>query len=203
MSDILLSLLPGAMYFWVLFIGQWPLQEVLQDKETRVLPRILSCPVTPMQYVLAKLLRCFVLCSLAVILLLVASALLFGMKWGNPLKLAAVVVAWAGSMTGLLAVIFGLSRTKEQSNVLSPLVLLVLAMLGGSMFPYDSLPAFLQMIGLYTPNRWAVLGLTAVARAKPLAEVVWPLMGLAAMGALGCGLGLFLFTRQLAAGRRK
>ena len=66
MSDILLILLPGAMYFWVLFIGQWPLQEVLQEQESRILPRILSCPVTPGQYVLSKLLRCFVLCSLAV-----------------------------------------------------------------------------------------------------------------------------------------
>jgi ABC-2 type transport system permease protein len=203
MSDTLLMLLPGAMYFWVLFIGQWPLQEVLHEQDSQILPRILSCPVTPGQYVLSKLLRCFVLCSLAVILLLVASALLFGVKWGNPLKLAVVVAVWAGSMTGLLALIFSLSRTKEQANVLSPLVLLTLAMLGGSMFPYENLPHFLQVLGLYSPNRWAVLGLQAVARAKPMAEVLWPLAGLAAMGALGTLLGLFLFTRQLAAGGRQ
>jgi len=196
-------LLPGAMYFWVLFIGQWPLQEVLQEQESRILPRILSCPVTPGQYVLSKLLRCFALCSLAVILLLVASALLFGIKWGNPLKLAVVVAVWAGSMTGLLVLIFSLSRTKEQANVFSPLVLLTLAMLGGSMFPYENLPRFLQMVGQYSPNRWAVLGLQAVARAKPMAEVFWPLTGLFVMGALGVGLGLVLFTRRLAAGGRK
>jgi ABC-2 type transport system permease protein len=203
MSDVILMLLPGAMYFWVLFIGQWPLQEVLHEKESRVLPRILACPVTPGQYVLAKLLRCFVLCSLAIILLLVTSAVLFGIKWGNPLKLAIVVGIWAGSMTGLLAVIYSLSRTREQANVFPPLVLLTCAMLGGSMFPYENLPPFLQMVGLYTPNRWAVLGLQAVARAKPLADVFWPLAGLAAIGALGALLGLFLFTRQLAAGGRK
>jgi ABC-2 type transport system permease protein len=203
MSDALLFLLPGAMYFWVLFIGQWPFQEVFQEQESRVLPRILSCPVTPGQYVLSKLLRCFVLCSLAVVLLLVASALLFGLKWGNPLKLAAVVALWAGSMTGLLALIFSLSRTREQANVFSPLVLLTLAMLGGSMFPYENLPHFLQMVGLYSPNRWAVLGLQAVARAKPMAEALWPLTALFVMGVLGTGLGFFLFTRQLAAGGRR
>ena len=27
------------------------------------------------------------------------------------------------------------------------------------MFPYENLPAFLQMLGQYTPNRWAVLAL--------------------------------------------
>ena len=71
------------MYFWVLFIGQGPMQEVLQDKDNRVLPRILACPVTPGQFVLSKMLRCFLLCSLAAILLLVSSALLFGIKLGQ------------------------------------------------------------------------------------------------------------------------
>ena len=191
------------MYFWILFIGQGPLQEVLQEKDSRVLPRILACPVTPGQYVLSKMLRCFLLCSLAAILLLVSSALMFGVKWGNPLKLAAAVAAWAGSMTGLLAMIYSLARTKEQANVLSPLVLLLFAMLGGSMFPYESLPAFLQKFGQCTPNRWAVLALQGVARAKPLADLAAPLAGLVALGAVGSLLAFFLFKRRLADGGRK
>jgi len=199
----MLILLPGAMYFWVLFIGQGPMQEVLQEKETRVLPRILACPVTPAQYLLAKLLRCFVLCALAVILLLVSSALLFGMKWGNPVRLAVVVAAWAGSMTGLLGLIFGLARTRDQANVLPPLVLLLFAMLGGSMFPYENLPAFLQMLGQYAPNRWAALALLAVARSKPLVDLAGPLAALVALGGFGSLLAFFLFGRQLANGPRR
>jgi ABC-2 type transport system permease protein len=198
MSDILLILLPGAMYFWILFIGQWPLQEVLQEKESRILPRILSCPVTPGQYVLAKLLRCFVLCSLAAVLLLISSALLFGIKWGNPLKLALVVAAWAGSMTGLLALVFAFARTREQANVLSPLVLMTCAMLGGSMFPYENLPAFLQTLGQFTPNRWAVLALLGVVRAKPLGELVSPFAGLVVLGVAGSLLAFLVFQRRLA-----
>ena len=203
MSDVLLILLPGAMYFWILFIGQGAMQEVLQEKETRVLPRILACPVTPGQYVLSKMLRCFVLCSLAAILLLVSSALLFGLKWGNPLKLAVAMAAWGVSMTGLLALIFALAHTKEQANVLSPLVLLVCAMLGGSMFPYDNLPAFLQKLGQYIPNRWAVLALQGVARAKPMTELAGPLGGLVALGAVGSLLAFFLFKSRLADGGRR
>lgn len=197
MSDVLLILLPGAMYFWVLFVGQGPLQEVLEETETRILPRILACPVTPEQYVLSKMLRCFVLCSLAIVLLLVSSALLFGINWGNPLKLAAVVPIWAGSMTGLVAVIFAVARTREQANVISPLVLLVCAMLGGSMFPYENLPGFLQMVGRYTPNRWAVLTLQGVAQSKPLLESDGAMAGLLGVGILGSLLAFCLFKRRL------
>ncbi len=203
MSDFLLILLPGAMYFWILFIGQSAMQEVLQEQESRVLPRILACPVTPGQYVLSKMLRCFVLCSLAAILLLISSALMFGIKWGNPLKLATTLAAWAASMTGLLGLIYAFARTKEQANVLSPIVLLVFAMLGGSMFPYENLPAFLQKLGQFSPNRWAVLALQGVARSKPLADLALPFAALVVLGAVGCVAAFFLFKRRLADGGRK
>jgi len=202
-SDLLLILLPGAMYFWVLFVGQGPLQEVLRDKESRILPRLLACPVTPAQYVLSKMLRSFVLCSLAITLLLVASALLFGIKWGHPLGLAVAVAAWAASMTGLLALIYALVRTQEQANVVPPVLLIVVAMLGGSMFPYENLPGFLQVLGRYTPNRWAVLALLGVVRARPVGELVWPFAGLVAVGVLGSLCAFVLFKRQLVGGHRK
>ena len=203
MSDLLLILLPGAMYFWILFIGQGPLQEVVQEQENRILSRVLACPVTPGQYVLSKMLRCFTLCSLAAILLLIASGLLFGIRWGNPLKLLLVILFWSGSMTGLLSLIYALASTREQANVFSPVVLMIFAMLGGSMFPYENLPGFLRMIGQYTPNRWAVLALEGVARSKPLAGLAVPLAALLAIGLGGTASAYFLFHRRLAKGGGK
>jgi len=203
MSEVLLILLPGAMYFWVLFIGQGAMQEILQEQDNRIAPRILACPVTAEQYVLSKMLRCFVLCALAATLLLVTSRLLFGVKWGNPLALAMTVAAWAFSMTGLLSLIFAAARTREQANVLSPMVLLLCAMLGGGMFPYENLPAFLQALGQYTPNRWGVLVLLGVARAKPLAELARPFGGLVGLGVLGCLLALLSLKRRLSGGGRR
>ena len=203
MNEFLLTLLPGTMYFWVLFIGQSPMQEVLQDKDNHILPRILAAPVTLPQFVLSKMLRCFLLCGLALLLLVLMSALLFGIHWGNPLVMAVVIAACALSMTGLLALIYSLARTREQANVMSSVILLVLAMVGGSMFPFESLPGFLQAVGQFTPNRWGVLALQAVAGSKPLVELAKPLLGLVALGALGSGFAFVLFTRHLAQGQGK
>jgi ABC-2 type transport system permease protein len=200
MSDFILILLPGAMYFWVLFVGQSPFQEVQQEIESRVVPRLLACPVAPAHYILAKMLRCFVLCSLAVIVLLISSALLFGVRWGNPWKLGLVIFAWAGSMTGLLAAIYALARSREQANVLSPMVLITCAMLGGSMFPYENLPRVLQSVGQYTPNRWGVLVLQGAAHSKPLSELLVPFIGLLVLGLVGSGASFFLFRRRLMGG---
>ncbi len=67
-------------------------------------------------------------------------------------------------MTGLLALIYSLARTREQANVMSSVILLVFAMVGGSMFPFENLPGFLQMAGQFTPNRWGVLALQGGGR---------------------------------------
>lgn len=203
MSDLLLILLPGSMYFWVLFVGQGSLQEVVQEQENRILTRVLACPVTPGQYILSKMLRCFTLCSVVIVLLLIISGLLFGIRWGNPVKLLLVILLWSGSMTGLLSLIYALAPTREQANVLSPVVLMVFAMLGGSMFPYENLPAFLRMVGQFTPNRWAVLVLQGVVRSRPIAELMTPFAGLLAIALGGAVLAYVLFQRRLAPGRAK
>ena len=203
MSDILLFLLPGSMYFWVLFVGQGSLQEVVQEQESRILTRVLACPVTAGQYILSKMLRCFALCSLVIVLLLITSGLLFGIRWGNPLKLGLVILFWSGSMTGLLSLIYALAASREQANVLSPVVLMIFAMLGGSMFPYENLPEFLRMVGQFTPNRWAVLVLQGVVHARPLQELVGPFAGLLAIALGGGMLAYILFQWRLAPGRAK
>jgi ABC-2 type transport system permease protein len=203
MSEVLPFVLPGMMFFWVMFLGQGPFQEVLHEKETHVLARILASPVTASQFIVAKMVRSFLLCGLVLLALALVTALLFGIRWGNPLKLAGVVAACAFSITGLLALIYSLARTREQANVMSSVILLILAMLGGNMFPFENLPAVMQAIGRGIPNRWAVVALQGLLRAKPMAELLTPVAGLLAVGVLGCMAAYFLFKRQLARGGRQ
>jgi ABC-2 type transport system permease protein len=197
MSEVFAYLLPGMMYFWVMFIGQGPLQEILLEKESHVLPRLLSAPVTLSQYLIAKIVRSFLLCCLVMGLLMLVSALLFGIRWGNPLRLAVVIAACALSMTGLLSVVYGLARTREQANAFSSMLLLFCAMIGGSMFPFENLPVFLQVIGQCVPNRWGVLAMQGMAQAKPFGQLLAPLGGLLLSGVVGNGIAFFLLRRHL------
>ncbi len=200
MSEVLPFVLPGMMFFWVMFLGQGPLQEVIHEKESRILPRILASPVTSSQFILAKIVRCFLLCGLVLLALMVVTAMLFGLHWGNPLRMAGAVVACAFAITGLLALIYSLARTREQANMMSSVILLVLAMLGGNMFPFENLPPIMQAVGRAIPNRWGVVVLQGLLHAKPLAELLVPLTGLLAVGVLGSVAAFFLFQRQLARG---
>ncbi len=203
MSEALAFVLPGLMYFWVMFLGQGPLQEVLHEKETHILPRILASPVTVPEFILAKLLRCFALCALVFLALALVTALLLRLPWGNPFKLAGVVGACAVSITGTLALIYSLARTREQANVMSSVLVMILGMLGGNMFPFQNLPAGMQHIGSFLPNRWAVIALEGLLRARPLSALAPAIAGLLAVGVAGSLIAFFFFHRQLVSGGKQ
>jgi ABC-2 type transport system permease protein len=95
LQEVYLFMFPGLMYFWVFFIAQDATREILHERDTHILQRILSSPVTLFQVLLAKMIRCGLLCGAIQGLLLVASAWLFGIEWGNPYLLVAVVMVVA------------------------------------------------------------------------------------------------------------
>mgnify|MGYP001402996591 CR=1 FL=1 len=203
MNEVFQSILPGMMYFWVLFLGQTLMAEVVQERDNNTLFRILSGPVTLSQFVLSKMLRCFVLCTVIQALLLVLCTCIFGIHWG-PVHVATVIVlASALSMTGLLAFLYSFSRTKEQARVFTTIALLICALLGGSMFPFEMLPHFLQVIGQFTPNRWGVIALQRSCQAHSFDGMGQSVVILTSIGIGGCAAGFLLFQRNFGFGGRK
>jgi ABC-type Na+ efflux pump permease subunit len=92
-KEVFVFMFPGIMYFWVFFIGQGPMQEILTERDTHTLHRLLASPVSLFQFLLSKMIRCFLLCGSIQLLLLLASAGLAGIWWGDPFLLVLVVLA--------------------------------------------------------------------------------------------------------------
>jgi len=200
MRDVYVFMFPGIMYFWVYFIGQGPMLEILTESQTHTLQRMLASPVSLSQFLLSKMIRCFLLSAATQFLLLFASALLFGISWGNPLLLVPGVLACALSVTGLLAFIYATARTKEQAYSLSHVIVIVCALVGGSFFPFENMPAFLRAVGRFSPNRWGVLVIQTVAWSQPWRDLVKPVVFLCALGLAGSATAFFVFCRRLGKG---
>jgi ABC-2 type transport system permease protein len=199
-KEVFVFMFPGIMYFWVFFIGQGPMQEILTERDTHTLHRLLASPVSLFQFLLSKMIRCFLLCGSIQLLLLLASAGLAGIWWGDPFLLVLVVLACTLSVTGLLAVIHALAKTREQAYSSSSGIVVVCGLLGGSFFPFEHFPALLQAIGRFVPNRWAIVALQTVASSQPGVNVIKPVVLLSAMGLIGSVTACLLLRRQLAAG---
>lgn len=100
---------------------------------------------------------------------------------------------------GLALGIVSLCRTRDQAQMLSTFIILILAAIGGSMVPRFLMPPWLQTVGWFTPHAWAIEAYQAILwREAGIGALYQPWLVLTAIGLAGLGAALFV-TRRIRA----
>jgi ABC-2 type transport system permease protein len=101
------------------------------------------------------------------------------------------------SASGFMALINSLVGNEKQAGIVGWLVIMGMSALGGSMFPYDNMPAAMQAIAPWTINHWAIQGFTElVFEEGTVAAVSTHLAVLFGVGAAANVLARFLLVRR-------
>jgi len=168
------------------------------DRERGVTHRAFAAPTGAAAVLLGEWGYRLLVALLQAGLIVVVGAVLFGVDWGHPVAVAAIVTSFALTATGASIVLGSLARTPQQVTALAPPLGIVLGMLGGCMWPLEIVGPTLRSIGHATPHAWAVGALMRVvgAGAGPadIAVELWVLTGFAAGLLL---LALLVFRRTL------
>ncbi len=183
---------PASMaIFFLFFTAQFGILSLLAERRQGTLPRLVAAPIPPWSIVAGKALGTFVLGVVATTVIVVASTVLLGAEWGNPVGVALLVVAAVLAAMGITALVTTLGRTEEQAGGWNAIVAVTLGILGGSFFDLSQAPELLSRLSFLTPHAWFLEGLDQLAApSATLADLALPLAALMAFAVITGGIGL-------------
>jgi ABC-2 type transport system permease protein len=149
----------GMAVFFLFFTVQFGVTSLLEERNDGTLARLLAAPISRASILGGKLLTSFLLGIISMIVLVVATSLLFGASWGNPVGVAVLVVVAVLSAMGIMALIATLARNADQAASWQSVVAVVLGLLGGTFFPVSQAPGILSRLTFVAPQAWFLRGL--------------------------------------------
>jgi ABC-type multidrug transport system permease subunit len=172
--------LPGVLFMSFLFIAQGMSGDVWAEKRQGTLRRALTTPQSASRLLAGKLVAGTALMAMIGAVGLVAMTAAYGIAWVR-VPVALLWCTFAGAaLLALMTLVHTLASSERGSEMISTMILLPLMMLGGSFFPFESMPAWMAAVGQWTPNGLAVVRLKELLYGEPSAAAL-------ATAALGIG----------------
>lgn len=179
--DLTTYMAAGMSVFFLLFAVGIAVTGLLEEERDGTLSRLRTAPIPSWAPLGAKGLTAVLVGIVSMGTLVVATTVVVGADWGDPVGVALLVVAAVLAATGLVGLVASFTRTPEAASGAMAVVGTVFGALGGSFFPLRSV-GVLDTLSAVTPHHWFLEGLTRLAGGAPPADVlvdVAVLLGLA------------------------
>ena len=185
-------LAPGYALLFLMYTATNAGRMLLVEKRQGTLPRLLVSPTTAAQVLTGKMIGSYMTGMLQMLILIVASSILFQLKWGDPFAVLILVLASVFGAVGWGMLLSALIKTPGQAASVGSALMLTFGILGGSFFDLGALPEWVQTIAKITPNYWGQDGFMTLALGAGMGQIWKPLLALMIMG-----LVLFIVSSQL------
>jgi ABC-2 type transport system permease protein len=172
---------------------------LIQARRLGVMGRTLAAPVSAGQALGGQALGRFAIAGFQGAYIMAATALLFGVDWGNIWLSLLVLAAFSTVAAGAAMVLGSMLDNDSAAGGAGVGLGLVLAALGGCMLPLELFPDTLQTVAHVTPHAWAYEAFGEIQRHDAgLRDIVPQLAVLAAMAAALLALGTWALRRSMA-----
>ncbi len=150
---------PGMATFYALFnVMGGGMAVILRERREGTLARMATLPLRRREILAGKILA-RVATGILQFLIIFAVGFAIGLDVGRePFLLALLTLVYVLCVTALGIALAGLIRSQEQASLLSALIAMIMAALGGAWWPLSLAPPFMQLIGKLTPVAWAMEG---------------------------------------------
>jgi ABC-2 type transport system permease protein len=187
----------GMAVFFLFFTVQFGVSSLLEERNDGTLSRLLAAPVSRASILGGKLLTSFVLGVVSMTGLVVATSLLMGATWGDPLGVAVLILAGVLSAIAIMAVIATLARSAELAGNWQAIIAVILGLLGGTFFPIAEAGGVIAKLSLLTPHAWFLRGLADLAGGGGVGSVLPAAAAILAFAAVAGAIALLRLGRMV------
>jgi ABC-2 type transport system permease protein len=183
---------------YLLFNANLGGKRILLEKEQGTWQRIKTTQISPLQFILGKTIGIYFSAILQMLVLISATSLIYGVKWGHPISVITfcLVVAFAASGIGIFIAALATSSTSADS--LGTFIILVMSAIGGSMWPIYGMPPFMKFLSNFTFNRWALDGFTNIMFFNyPLNNLLNNILYLVIIGILSLSIATLVLSKRV------
>jgi ABC-2 type transport system permease protein len=124
--------------------------------------RMLATPTSAWTVVAGETAGRFAVAMLQAAYIVVGTAVVFGVSWGDPLATGALIALFGLVAAGAAMLVGAVSTNESQAQSRGAFFGLALAALGGCMIPFQAMSADMQALARLVPHTWAVLGIQSV-----------------------------------------
>ena len=135
---------------------------LVATKQLGVSRRMVSTPTSAATIVGGELLGRLGVALLQALYIVAMSALVFGVVWGDPLAVGALILAFGLVAASVAMLVGALVSNAEQASSLGVFAGLALGALGGCMVPIQVMPDLMQQVARLIPHSWALAGLQSL-----------------------------------------
>ena len=147
---------------------------LVDTKQLGVSRRMVSTPTSVGTIVTGEALGRLAVVLMQATYIVVVTAVVFGVSWGDPLAAGALILAFGVVAAAVALLVGAISTNPQQAGSVGVFVGLGLGALGGCMIPYQSMPDAMQQVARLIPHSWALQGLQTLIRDGGGIETVVP-----------------------------
>lgn len=199
LAGVLGPVMAGMLIFFVFFTGAYTAQSIVKEDEIGTLARLSTTPTPSATILGGKLVSVFLMVLVQSIVLLISSALIFKIQWGEPANVIAMTLSMIVAAAGFGVLVTSFIKNTRQGGVVMGGLMTVCGMVGGLFTAgFNTLSGTFDVISRFVPHGWALSGWKLAMAGASIGEVLVPAAVLLGMGVIFFVIGTMLFRRRFA-----
>jgi len=195
----LIQAVAGTAILMLLFSVAGLGTSILEEKENGTLKRLLYAPTNSSTILYAKMFFTFLIAILQLTVMFLFSYFVFHLDLTlNIPALILMILATSFAVSSFGIFLAAISKTRQQAQSYSTLIILTMSAIGGSMIPLFIMPAIMKKIAVFSLNYWGIQGFYDIFwRNLPLIEILPRIGVLLVIGMVMTFFSIRLFKKNI------